>query len=164
MLVYSLSLWHKLIMHTSVNAEKKMSMLFTNLCLFWTWRWWLVHQNRCLLLAVSYPYIITCDYLWKELLVSFKPLVNVLTCVNAILLFLLAQQTRHELGGNLPHVQTVFKNILNRPRWNVQHVSKFMGCDSSVLEDEVLPSIHILCVFLIELQKGHTTFECGEPL
>lgn len=40
-----------------------------------------------------------------------------------------------KFGSNSTHVQTVFQNVLNWPKWYAQHISNFRGSSSSGLED-----------------------------
>lgn len=72
------------------------------------------------------PYLITCDYLQKELC-----LFSGLTC-----------------GGNLTLVHIIFQNALIRPKWNFQQSSNFMDSDFRFGEavPSFLPSCHLFCL------------------
>ena len=64
-----------------------------------------------------------------------------------LLLLLLTQHTRCELGSSLMHAQIVFQNSLNCAKCNSQNVTNFMNSNSSVFTEKFPCLIHVFIRF-----------------
>jgi hypothetical protein len=94
-LVYSLLLWNKFIIHSSLwddqwPCSSHLSVLIS-LFFFLVWRWWALPLRLLIIFWITpvNSSLITCDYLWKVFWASCKPLLKVLVCGDMFLLLLL---------------------------------------------------------------------------
>ena len=121
----------------------------------WTWflifwpmrRWGLLHKLLLGFWGFVYTHIITCDYLWKEFWLSFKPLLKALAYAVMTLFLLLSQRMGHKLAAIWLRFRLTLKMLWTDPKWTSEHVSNFMNSDSSLSEEKFLHSINIFICF-----------------
>jgi hypothetical protein len=111
--------------------KKTLSMLFTfwaNLfCLFWVWRR-LAPLLKQILLGFCYvpvnPHLRNCDYLQREFLVSFKPLLNVLAYADMIF----SWSSVSTLGTNLAAIWCMFRLSFKMLNTDPNKISNVSNC------------------------------------
>jgi hypothetical protein len=129
-------------------------------------------ETVALFLRLPIHCIITCDYLWKEFWLSFKPLLKALACAVMTLFLLLSQQMGHKLAAIWLMFRLTLKTLWTDSKWTSEHASNFMYSDSSLSEDEFLHSINIFIRFAHWwmfhvygiFNRNHTASELVKPL
>jgi len=163
----------KFIIHNSTNVKKDKEHIWTWFLIFWPRRRWGLLQGVLLSFwGFLYTHIITCDCLWKEFWLSFKPLLKALSCAVMTLFLLPSQQMGHKLAAIWLLFRLTLKTLWTDSKWPSEHVSNFMYSDSSLSEDKFLHSINIFVCFAHWwmfhkngiFNRSYTVFELVKPL
>jgi hypothetical protein len=159
-------------MHNSTNVKKDNEHALH----IWTWfliflprRWCFLQRQLLGFWGFLYTHIITCDYLWKEIWLSWKPLLKALACAVMTLFLLLSQQMGHKLAAIWLMFRLTLKMLWTDPKWTSGHVSNFMYSDSSLSDGKFLNSINIFVCFahwwmFHAYCTFNTVFELVKPL